>query len=130
MADIILKIILSILIVGFALGIGLLLRRLVVRRLKKTVLDDWLIQTIGVLITIPVIILGLVLLSFSITMSVDIITTLWNTLTTGLQQRDIANGIRTILKGSYHRHPHHYPRRRRWAHPDENDRRTTGSRAD
>ncbi len=98
MSNTILSIVLSILVVGFALGIALWLRNLVVQRLKKTVLDNWLIQTIGVLVTIPVIILGLVLLSFSITMSVDFITTLWNTLTAGLQQKDIADSIRTVLK--------------------------------
>ena len=98
MTNTILSVVLSILVVGFALGIALWLRHMVVQRLKKTVLDAWLIQTIGVLVTIPVIILGFVLLSFSITMSVDFITTLWNTLTAGLQQRDIADAIRTILK--------------------------------
>lgn len=97
MMDIILSIVLSILVVGFAVVVGLWLRRLVVRRLKKTVLDEWLVQTIGALVTIPVIILGLVLLSFTITMSVVFITTLWNTVTAGLQQRDIANTLRTII---------------------------------
>ena len=47
-----------------ALGIGLYLRRLLVRRLKKTVLDNWLIQLLGVLvIIIPPVILG-VLIAF------------------------------------------------------------------
>ena len=43
-----------------ALGIGLLLRFLLVRHLKKTVLDNWLIQIFGVLIIIPPIIVGII----------------------------------------------------------------------
>jgi small-conductance mechanosensitive channel len=35
-----------------ALGIGLFLRRLLVRRLKKTVLDGWIIQTLGVFVVV------------------------------------------------------------------------------
>ncbi len=54
-----LNIVLTILTLGVALGIGLLLRRLLVRRLKKTVLDNWLIQTLGVIVTLmPLIIAG------------------------------------------------------------------------
>jgi small-conductance mechanosensitive channel len=41
-----------------ALGLGLLLRRLLVRRLKRTVLDNWLIQTLGVVVVFPPIILA------------------------------------------------------------------------
>ena len=36
-----------------ALGLGLFLRRILVRRLKRTVLDNWLIQTFGVVIVFP-----------------------------------------------------------------------------
>lgn len=51
--------VLTILTLGVALGIGLILRRILVRRLKKTVLDNWLIQTLGVIVTlIPLIIAG------------------------------------------------------------------------
>lgn len=91
MTDTILSIVLSILVVGLALGVGLLLRLVVVRRLKKTVLDNWLIQTIGALVTIPVLILGFVLLSLTITRSVVFITILWTELTAGFQQKDIFN---------------------------------------
>jgi small conductance mechanosensitive channel len=45
-----LRIISSSLIVLVGLGIGFWLRRLLVLRLKKTVLDDWLIQILGVVI--------------------------------------------------------------------------------
>jgi len=54
-----LRIVLTILTLGVALGIGLILRRVLVRRLRKTVLDNWLIQTFGVIVTlIPLIIAG------------------------------------------------------------------------
>jgi small conductance mechanosensitive channel len=43
-----------------ALGVGLFLRYLLVRRLKKTVLDDWLIQILGFLIIILPVIVGII----------------------------------------------------------------------
>jgi small-conductance mechanosensitive channel len=42
-----------------ALAVGLFLRYLLVRRLKKTILDNWLIQIFGFLIIIPPIIAGI-----------------------------------------------------------------------
>ncbi len=55
-----LSIVLTIVTLGVALGVGLILRRLLVRRLKKTVLDNWLTQTFGVIVTlIPLIIAGI-----------------------------------------------------------------------
>ncbi len=47
-----LSIILTIVTLGVALAVGLILRRILVRRLKKTVLDNWIIQTFGVLIAL------------------------------------------------------------------------------
>jgi small-conductance mechanosensitive channel len=49
-----------------ALSVGLLLRYLLVRRLKKTVLDNWLIQILGFLIIIPPIIAGFLVAAFFI----------------------------------------------------------------
>jgi small conductance mechanosensitive channel len=49
-----------------ALGVGLFLRYLLVRRLKKTVLDNWLIQIFGFLIIIPPVIAGIIVASFFI----------------------------------------------------------------
>ena len=43
-----------------ALSVGLLLRYLLVRNLKKTILDNWLIQILGFLVIIPPIIIGIV----------------------------------------------------------------------
>ncbi len=41
-----------------SLGLGLLFRRLLVNRLKKTVLDNWIIQTLGVLVIVIPLVLG------------------------------------------------------------------------
>src|SRR2546429_7483209 len=41
-----------------ALALGLLLRRICVRRLKQTVLDNWAVQTLGILVIIPPLIIG------------------------------------------------------------------------
>ncbi len=52
-----LSIVLTILTLGVALAVGLALRRILVRRLKKTILDNWVTQTLGVLVAlVPLII--------------------------------------------------------------------------
>ncbi|MBV9691434.1 MAG: mechanosensitive ion channel [Ktedonobacteraceae bacterium] len=48
-----LRIIVIVLTLLVALGLGLFLRRILVRRLKSTVLDNWLIQILGVVIVFP-----------------------------------------------------------------------------
>src|SRR6266851_2226728 len=55
------QIIISVLTILIALGLGLYFRLLLVRRLKKTVLDNWLIQLFGALFIILPLILGIVL---------------------------------------------------------------------
>ena len=92
---ILLNIFLSILIGLIALGIGLLLRRVVVRRLKKTVLDNWLIQTLGVLVIFPPLILAIV--PIVIVWDVTIITSFWSQITAGLQGKDITNAIFSLV---------------------------------
>ncbi|HET7640079.1 MAG TPA: hypothetical protein VFK47_15235, partial [Ktedonobacteraceae bacterium] len=53
------RIVLIVLIAVAALVIGLFLRLLLVRRLKQTLLDNWLIQTLGVIVVlVPLIIAG------------------------------------------------------------------------
>ncbi len=54
----IVQITLIILTIVVALGIGLLLRRKLIARLKKTVLDNWIIQTLGVLVIFPPLIIA------------------------------------------------------------------------
>ena len=66
MTDLTTQIIIIVASLLVALGIGLLLRYLLVRRLKKTVLDNWLIQIFGFLIIIPPIIAGVIVISFII----------------------------------------------------------------
>ncbi len=64
MTDLTTQIIIIVASLLVALGIGLLLRYLLVRRLKKTVLDNWLIQIFGFLIIIPPIIAGIIVICF------------------------------------------------------------------
>ncbi len=97
MAYIVLSIFLTILVVAAAVGLALWLRRLIVRRLKKTVLDNWLIQTVGALVTIPVVILGALLVSLTVTRSVGFILAVWYQITLGLQEKDIANALRVVV---------------------------------
>jgi hypothetical protein len=53
------RIVLNVLIALVALIVGLFLRLLLIRRLKQTVLDNWLIQTLGVIVVLlPLIIAG------------------------------------------------------------------------
>lgn len=49
-----------------ALGLGLFLRLLLVRRLKKTILDGWIIQTLGVVIILLLLIVTAIVASFII----------------------------------------------------------------
>jgi small conductance mechanosensitive channel len=60
------QIIIIIVTLLIALGVGLFLRYLLVHRLKKTILDNWLIQIFGVLVIIPPIIVGVIAASFFI----------------------------------------------------------------
>ena len=60
------QIIIIIVILLIALGVGLFLRYLLVSRLKKTVLDNWLIQIFGFLIIIPPILAGIIVAAFFI----------------------------------------------------------------
>jgi len=53
------RIVLTVLTVLIAVAIGLILRYLLVRRLKKTVLDNWLVQTLGVFVIFVPLILSI-----------------------------------------------------------------------
>jgi small-conductance mechanosensitive channel len=54
----VLNVIVTALIMLVALGLGLWLRRLLVRRLQKTVLDSWVTQTFGVIVVLIPLIVG------------------------------------------------------------------------
>lgn len=56
--DVPLRIVLIVLIAVAALGIGLVLRRMLVRRLQQTILDDWLVHTIGIILVFPPLIIA------------------------------------------------------------------------
>lgn len=66
MTDLTTQILIIVVTLLVALGVGLFLRYLLVRRLKKTVLDNWLIQIIGLLIILPPVIAGIIVASFLI----------------------------------------------------------------
>ena len=57
MTDLVMPIIIITLAILVSLGLGLYFRHLLVGRLKKTVLDNWLVQLLGVLVIIPPIII-------------------------------------------------------------------------
>lgn len=54
------QIIITLMILLLAIGVGLYFRYLLVSRLKKTVLDNWLIQILGFLVIIPPVIAGVI----------------------------------------------------------------------
>lgn len=56
--DTTLNIILSSSTILIALALGLLLRQICVRRLQKTILDKWAVQTLGILVIIPPFMIG------------------------------------------------------------------------
>ncbi len=56
--DLTLRIFLIAITALIAISIGLLLRRWLIHRLKNTVLDNWIIQTLGILIILPPLILA------------------------------------------------------------------------
>ena len=93
MTDILLHIFFSLLIILIALGIGLLLRRAVVRRLQKTVLDNWLIQTIGILVIIPTLVIAIAASPVIITWNITLVTDFWAHITQGLQGKDVTGAI-------------------------------------
>lgn len=66
MNDLTTQIIIIVVSLLIALSVGLFLRYLLVHRLKKTVLDNWLIQILGFLVIIPLIIIGVIAASFFI----------------------------------------------------------------
>lgn len=98
-----LRIVFSIAIVLTGLAVGLWLRRLLVRRLKKTILDNWLIQTLGVLVVLPTVLIASVISSWVATNGLAQLMALWQYLsvTAGVKQRDLynfaKNGILSLL---------------------------------
>jgi small-conductance mechanosensitive channel len=71
---------LTILTIFIAVIIALLLRGWLIRRLKKTVLDNWLIQIFGALIMLPPLIVAAVIAPYIITGNFMPITNVWDVL--------------------------------------------------
>jgi small conductance mechanosensitive channel len=92
-------IIFSVLIILVALGIGLFLRRILVRRLQKTVLDNWLIQLLGALVVIPPLIVGFVLLPF-IGVGASAVSQFWQSIVAAFQVKDIPTLIWNLIRSS------------------------------
>lgn len=78
MVDQWLRIVLTVLVILVALLLGLLLRRALVKRLKKnTDLDAWLVQTLGVLVVIPTLLIAGIATPIILAWSIDNLNTLW-----------------------------------------------------
>lgn len=90
-SELIIRIALASLVVLIGLIIGLLLRRWLVKRLKKTVLDGWLIHTLGVIIVLPTTLLAAASSAAFATNGQNFLLRLWNTLFAGAKQADIVN---------------------------------------
>jgi small conductance mechanosensitive channel len=91
--EIILRIFLSVLVVLAGLGLGLFFRLQLVRRLKKTVLDNWLTQTLGVVIVLPPLLVAAVASTGIATNGLNQLLQFWAQLTGGTTQQDIHNTI-------------------------------------
>ncbi|MGH2508009.1 MAG: mechanosensitive ion channel family protein [Ktedonobacteraceae bacterium] len=76
------RLISSILIVLIGLIVGLLLRRWLVRRLQKTVLDEWLIQVLGIIIVLPPLLISAAGSSGIATNGLDMLIRIWQQLNT------------------------------------------------
>jgi small-conductance mechanosensitive channel len=77
--DLSLRIALIGLILVVGLAIGLLLRRALIHRLKKnTALDNWLVQTLGILVVLPPFIIAVIIAPNIYNQSVDDLKQLWD----------------------------------------------------
>src|ERR1700676_2683948 len=93
----IIQIIASIAIVVVGLIIGLILRYKVVQRLKKTVLDAWLIQTLGVLAILPTLTLALIALPVILRLGTQTLDQLLNQATQFILGTDFQNLLRNLV---------------------------------
>ncbi len=89
--------IITIAVLLVALGVGLFLRYLLVRRLKKTVLDNWLIQTLGIFVIIPPIIVGIIVIPLINRWSSSEIANYWNFLAELLHVSDFQTLISNLV---------------------------------
>ncbi len=92
-SELIIRIALASLVVLIGLIIGLLLRRWLIKRLKKTVLDGWLIHTLGVIIVLPTTLLAAASSVAFAADGLDLLLTFIHSLSTvtGIQGHDVYN---------------------------------------
>ncbi len=92
------RIFLVVFIALFAIALGLLFRRLLVHRLKKTVMDNWLIQTLGVVIALlPIILAGIAILF--IILDSTYLQLFWEKFTQQLPIPDVTSVIWGFIQG-------------------------------
>src|SRR5712691_10584135 len=91
----VLRVLIVIVIALLAIGIGLFLRRLLVRRLKNTVLDNWLVQTIGVIVTLSPVVLAAIASLFIL----DSTNSLWDGLWRAFKDQIQAPNVTSVAQG-------------------------------
>lgn len=98
-AEVAIRITLSVLTVLVGLAVGLLLRRWVVRRLKKTVLDDWLSHTLGILAILPPLLIALAGASSIATNGLTFLLSSWSTVSGffNVNEKDLGAATRNIF---------------------------------
>ncbi len=97
MSELTTQIIITIAILLFALGVGLYLRYLLVHRLKKTVLDNWLIQVLGFLVIIPPVIVGIIVAPYINGWSSGQVANYWNFFVNTLRVPDLQTLIWNVF---------------------------------
>lgn len=103
MIDPTIRISLIVLTIGIAIIIGLYLRMRLIRRLSRTELDSWVVQTLGVLIVIPPLIIGVVAIPVIYTWGFNSLHDLYEAMLTTLNIRPtevptiIWNLIQTVI---------------------------------
>ncbi len=91
------RIILSIVTVLVGLAVGLWLRRWLLRRLRNTVLDEWLSGTLGLIIILPPLLIAIAGAFNIFTNRWDWFQTFWQDITTGVKPVDIRNIVFKLI---------------------------------
>ncbi len=97
MSNQVIQIIITIVTLLIALSVGIYLRYLLVHRLKKTVLDNWLIQTLGFLVIIPPVIIGIIVAPYISGWSNGQIGNYWNFFANALHVPDLQTFIWNVF---------------------------------
>lgn len=97
--NLLIRILLSILIVFIGLAIGLVLRSFLLRRLKKTVLDDWLTQLLGAVVLLIPLVVAMAGSSGIVTNGLNQLGYLWQQLNLFINARpqDVRDFARNVL---------------------------------